>query len=138
MDVTTPYCKQDPTPELLDRLRAVAPSESQASSALRTYCLVKLWGWDRTLGIMPAGSFYRHIRMLKTAGVSRWLVMNDGEAVEKISAATNNPEAAERIYLDILAGNEGRHTKILRRAIYDRSVSPVANHSRHGSLTGCY
>ncbi|MDX5332789.1 MAG: hypothetical protein LPK58_01910 [Gammaproteobacteria bacterium] len=123
--------EDDMTPEiirLLDNLRQVTPNEAQAVEALKTYCMVQILGWDDCKALMPSSTFYRHIRQLRDAGLSKWLVMNDDEAVEKIAGVIGDERKANRIYWDLEAGKEAEYAEMLRKAIRTPTGSLRACH----------
>lgn len=56
--------------KLLDLLREVAPTEGQALAAHKTWAMIKAVGYEQTKGGMSSTTWYRHIDLLRKAGIS--------------------------------------------------------------------
>lgn len=55
---------------LLEELEKVSPTAGQAASAHRTWALIKAVGYELARSSMPARTWYRHMKLLKLAGLS--------------------------------------------------------------------
>ena len=53
----------------VDRICEVAPTVGQGRAAARTWALIQSIGWQATKDSMPERSFYRHLSILKAAGL---------------------------------------------------------------------
>lgn len=53
----------------VDRLCSVAPSRGQGLAAARTWALIQSVGWQSVRDSMPRATFYRHLAILRLAGL---------------------------------------------------------------------
>lgn len=53
-----------------DRVEAVAPTEGQAKAAYGCWILIQHEGWERAREAYPRRSWYRHLKILREAGLS--------------------------------------------------------------------
>jgi hypothetical protein len=55
---------------LLEELEKIAPTKGQAQAAHRTWALIKSCGWSLTKESMPRATYFRHLNLLRLAGLS--------------------------------------------------------------------
>ena len=68
------------TDDLRERLRAIADTEGQASSAYGTWLLIEGQGWERAKNATSKSTWYRNIKLLHKAGLNQ-VALSTGKVV---------------------------------------------------------